>query len=59
MGWGVHDYPSPPPEEPMPECPVCGAETDTFYRDKWGNIVGCEDCVDTVNAFDYLEDKNG
>lgn len=26
-------------------CPVCGAESDTFYVNRYGDIVGCSDCV--------------
>lgn len=58
MGWGVHDYPGPPPEEPMPICPVCGWETDTLIRDKYGEFVGCDNCgcLDCLDAWDYAED---
>lgn len=56
MGWGVHDYPGPPPEDPMPVCPECGEECDTLYRDRTGQIVGCENCIDTLDAYDYFDD---
>lgn len=56
MGWGVHDYPDPPPEEPMPICPVCGAETDTFFQDKYGDIVGCDECIKRLDAWDYVQE---
>lgn len=41
-----------PPEPEMPRCPVCGAETDTFYRDKHHHIVGCDECICTVDAWE-------
>ena len=44
----------PPPQPPAPECPACGAETDRLYMDKWGNIVGCPECVKEVDAWDML-----
>lgn len=47
----------PPPEPPLPICPVCGAETDTFYRNKDLDIVGCDECVSTVDAWDYTDEK--
>lgn len=55
MGWGVKDYPSPPPVQPLPICPCCGQETDTFFRDVYGNIVGCDNtgCLTAVDAWDY------
>jgi len=56
MGWGVNDYPDPPQEGPFPICPVCGAETDTLYMDRHGDIFGCDECVKTVDAWDYMWD---
>ena len=44
----------PPPQPPAPECPACGAETDRIYQDRWGNIVGCPECVKEVDAWDML-----
>ena len=34
-------------------CPVCGAETETFYQDKDRAIVGCGACVRTLDAWEY------
>lgn len=58
MGWGVHDYPGPPPEKPMPVCPVCGSECEEFYLDSVNNheIVGCDVCIERVNAAMWQED---
>lgn len=55
MGWGVHDYPEPP-EQTMPICPECGEECECLYRDRTGQIVGCENCIDTLDAYDYFDD---
>lgn len=43
------------PDEPeaMPKCPCCGWECNTLYRARGGEIVGCENCVDTLDAVDY------
>lgn len=54
MGWGVFDYPSPP-EQTMPICPECGEECETIYRGRDGQILGCENCVDALNAYDWEE----
>lgn len=54
MGWGVHDYPEPP-EQDMPICPECGEECETIYRGRDGQILGCENCVDELNAYDWSE----
>ena len=56
MGWGVNDYPGPPPEKPVPVCPVCGMECDTFYLDSNQNRVGCENCRPDDGGFFYVVD---
>lgn len=45
-----------PPEPKAPRCPICGAETDTFKKDHYGEIVGCDECVKDIDAWDYVED---
>lgn len=42
-------------EESWPRCPVCGATTDTFYRNEQGDIVGCEECIHYVDAWQWWE----
>lgn len=44
--------PPPLPLEEWPICPVCGRETDTFYKDKDGDIVGCDECIRSVDAWE-------
>lgn len=44
--------PVEPPEYTCPRCPVCGEETGSFYKDKWGNIVGCPECVQEVTSWE-------
>lgn len=44
-----------PPDEPWPRCPVCGMATDTFYQDRDGDIVGCVECLNKIDAW-YWED---
>ena len=54
MGWGVHDYPEPV-EEPVPVCPVCGAECEKLYM--IGNdVVGCDECMWEQDAYEYMEE---
>jgi len=55
MGWGVHDYPGPPPEGPVPHCPVCGEWCDRIYRNGAGEIVGCDVCLEDLDAWDRPE----
>lgn len=45
-----------PHDPPLPRCPVCGEETDTFYRDMDHDIVGCDNCIHSVDAWDYEND---
>ena len=54
MGWGVYDYPEPPDQD-MPRCPECGEECETIYRGRDGQILGCENCVEELNAYDWKE----
>ena len=42
-------------EPEYPRCPICGAECETIYRDKDGDIFGCDECVDTKDAWDVEE----
>lgn len=43
--------PVEPPAYTCPRCPVCDAETDKLLRDRWGNVVGCPECVKEVDAW--------
>ena len=38
-------------EPEYPHCPVCGEETDTIYKSKDGDIVGCDNCITTSDAW--------
>lgn len=42
------------PPEPMPQpcCPWCGEECETLYRVLSGAVVGCEKCVDALDAWE-------
>lgn len=42
-------------EPEYPRCPVCGEECEIFYRDKYLDVVGCDECISTVDAWDYKE----
>lgn len=44
--------PVEPPAYSCPRCPVCGEEADSYYKDKWGNIVGCPECVQEVTSWE-------
>ena len=44
--------PVEPPAYTCPRCPVCGEEADSYYKDKWGNIVGCQECVQEVTSWE-------
>ena len=47
-----------PPEPKYPECPVCGCEAEEFYLDFNGNICGCDVCISTRDAVEYMEEKD-
>lgn len=55
----IPERPLKPPEpEENPRCPCCGEECETLYRDRAGFIVGCENCMETLDAWEhrYLAD---
>lgn len=38
-----------------PSCPVCGEPCDTLYRNKDGDVVGCEECLTAFDAWEVLD----
>ena len=45
------------PEDTPVLCPRCGEECDTFYKTD-GEILGCNVCIDAVEAYDAYEEEN-
>lgn len=39
-------------EEPLPVCPNCESECEWVYRNPNNEIVGCEHCLDRVDAYE-------
>ena len=53
MAWLVYDYPEMRTrEEREPLCPVCGGACSTVYRDRYFEIVGCDECVTVHDAWE-------
>lgn len=52
--WGVCDYPNPP-YRVTACCPVCGEECRWLYRNGVGDIVGCDVCLDEIDAEEWEE----
>lgn len=38
-------------EPEPPTCPICGKECDTVYKDYYGDIIGCNECVKEVDVW--------
>ena len=56
MSWGVHDYPENRKDEDMGAvCPVCGSPCYEIYKSISGEILGCDECVEQVDAGDVDE----
>ena len=55
----IPDYRLEPPDRDdfIPVCPICGEECDTVYLDADGDIVGCDQCISLVDAYDYLYEE--
>ena len=56
MSFRLSYEPFPEPE-PLPTCPVCGEETETLYENYDGEIIGCDNCIVTVDAWDWQQDQ--
>ena len=52
----MFEYQLDPPvvKEFIPLCPVCGAECDTLYEDKFRDIAGCDRCIHLLDAYEVL-----
>ena len=55
--YNIPERPLEPPEYDMPRCPVCGAETQIIFIDKYGDVVGCEECITTRDAYEWQEEQ--
>ena len=42
--------------EDCPACLICGKTSDTFYRNRNGDFVGCDNCIRKV-YYDELEEE--
>ena len=38
-------------------CPVCGEECETIYLDQSRNVCGCDKCMKTQDAGEWLEEE--
>lgn len=45
-----------PMDYEVPACPCCGEECETHYK-KDGQIIGCEHCIDAVDAYEDMDDE--
>lgn len=52
---GLRTNPEPPDYE-VPHCPVCGQECEVLYRNRYGEIIGCDDCIDALDAWEVMDD---
>ena len=42
-------------EPEVAHCPICGKVCETIYRDKHGDIFGCDECIRIADAYDVDE----
>ena len=59
-GHDMEKIPEPrlvPREAAMPRCPVCGEETNDYFRDLRGDICGCPECVESIDAWRMTESR--
>ena len=47
----------PVPDDYIPYCPVCGEECDTVYVDLYDDVIGCDQCIEMHDAYEFLYDE--
>ena len=52
MEYWEPERPLEPKDYKVPRCPICGEETDTLYKNIYGETVGCDVCIRTVDAWE-------
>lgn len=53
-------YGMPPYDDgPEPTCPICGAECETIFLDKDGTEFGCDQCIQTLDAWEWADKEKG
>lgn len=56
MSYDIGHEPSlEPPDYEVPHCPVCGQECEVIYKNRYGEIIGCDDCIDAVDAWEVMD----
>lgn len=50
----IPELPFEPPEERHPRCPECGEECEWYYRNAFNEIVGCDNCIDELDAWEVM-----
>lgn len=48
----MYGYQWEPDEYPEARCPLCGNVCEVIYKDRDGNIVGCDECITQEDATD-------
>ena len=44
--------------DPHYYCPICGKEVyETVFVDNYGDVIGCENCVETKEPYEVLENE--
>lgn len=46
------------PKQVVPICPVCGKECETYYFDRYGDIIGCDECITYGDAIEYQSEED-
>ena len=48
----IPERPLEPEENNLIDCPVCGECPDMLYRNRLGEIVGCDECIRVIRSWD-------
>ena len=45
------------PSPKQVECPECGNTCETIYRNRFGEVIGCDHCIEHQDACDWWEEE--
>lgn len=48
--YDLPERPLEPKEDNLTYCPVCSEEANCLYKDYFGNIVGCNCCIEEIEV---------
>ena len=51
------DWLNPPPDLEPVCCPICEEECEEVYINRAGDVVGCDNCMSTLEAYEWAREQ--